>query len=267
LICFGNGANGKTTFFEALRHALGSYSQQTPTSTLMRRRQGGATNDLARLRGRRFVVAAESEQDQKLGEATVKRLTGGDTLTARFLYKEFAEFSQTHTLWLSTNYRPRVAGTDDGIWRRLVLIPWNVTIPEGDQDKDLLSVLKKEADGILVWAIDGAMSWLVNGLMVPKVITDAVNQYRIEQDILGGFIEERCLLGSDLYVANTALYPTYVDFCKAAGENPLSQKSFTTEMTTKRGFTRTRGEASGANRWRGIGLRPQASGPGSGAER
>jgi putative DNA primase/helicase len=255
LLCFGNGANGKTTFLEALRYAFGDYSQQTPTSTLMRRKAGDASNDVARLRGARFVVATESEQDQRLAEATIKRLTGNDTLSARFLFKEYFEFEPTHTLWLATNYRPRVTGTDDGIWRRLVLIPWEVTVDPDDQDHDLPAVLRSEADGILQWALKGAGVVLTDGLKVPDRILDATLRYRQEQDILGGFLEERCVIGPELWVANADLYPAYSEWCKNAGESTiLSNKAFTAEMV-KRGFSRRRAEATGANRWVGIGLR------------
>jgi putative DNA primase/helicase len=253
LLCFGNGANGKSTFLEALRYAFGDYSQQTPTSTLMRRKPGDASNDVARLRGARFVVATESEQDQRLAEATIKRLTGGDTLSARYLFKEFFEFAPTHTLWLATNYRPRVMGTDDGIWRRLVLIPWDVTVDPDDQDPELPGALRAETDGILAWALDGAAVVATDGLTVPDVIIDATRQYRDEQDMLGGFIEECCTVSPDQWVTNADLYAAYADACKNAGEVPLSNKAFTAEMV-KRGFSRRRSESTGARRWLGIGL-------------
>jgi putative DNA primase/helicase len=255
LLCFGNGANGKTTFLEALRHAFGDYAQQTPTSTLMRRRPGDASNDVARLRGARFVVATESEQDQRLAESTIKRLTGGDTLSARYLFKEYFDFAPSHTLWLSTNYRPRVLGTDDGIWRRLVLLPWGVTINTDEQDPDLPAKLRAEADGILCWALTGAAVVLTDGLTVPVSVIDATEVYRVEQDLLGDFLEERCTTGPGQWVTNVDLYAAYSECCKNAGESViLSNKAFTAEML-KRGFSRRRSEATGARRWEGIGLR------------
>jgi putative DNA primase/helicase len=255
LLCFGNGANGKTTFLEGLRSAYGDYAQQTPTSTLMRRKPGDASNDVARLRGARFVVATESEQDQRLAEATIKRLTGGDTLSARYLYKEFFEFTPTHTLWLATNYRPRVSGTDDGIWRRLVLIPWEITVDPDDQDPSLPQQLRDEADGILNWAIDGASVVLNAGLSIPFSISEATQQYRLEQDTLGDFIAECCVVAPDVWVSNADLYAAYSDACKRAGESlVLSNKAFTADMI-KRGFRRRRAMATGANRWEGVALR------------
>jgi putative DNA primase/helicase len=257
LLCFGNGANGKTTFLEALHHAFGDYAQQAPTSTLMRQSSHAISNDIAMLRGARFVAATESEQDGRLAEATVKRLTGGDTLTARFLRKEFMQFKPSHTLWLATNYRPRVRGTDDGIWRRLAFIPWEVDIPPAEMDKHLPAILEAEADGILTWAIEGAKEMMKNGIGIPPAIIEATHQYRDEQDILGGFLTEYCFTGVDYSEANKALYAGYCEYARTEGEVPLSNKAFTAEMV-KRGFERRRQEANGSRRWVNVGLRPPA---------
>ena len=133
LNCWGGGANGKTTFLEALRGVMGDYGQQAPASLLMQKSREGPTNDIARLRGARLVTTVETGQGGRLAEELVKQLTGGDTLAARFLYHDFFEFPPSHTVWLATNYRPVITGTDKAIWRRVQLLPFTVHVPPEQQ--------------------------------------------------------------------------------------------------------------------------------------
>jgi putative DNA primase/helicase len=147
-VLVGNGANGKSTLIHVIQDLLGDYAQQTPMDMLMTNRSGNIPNDIARLEGTRFVAATEAEAGQRLAEAKIKQLTGGDRIAARFLNAEFFEFPPQFKLWLATNKLPEVKGTDDGIWRRFRVIPFNVTIPEAERDQGLREKLKAELPGI-----------------------------------------------------------------------------------------------------------------------
>src|SRR5262249_40147816 len=148
-ILHGVGANGKTTLLEVLRAALGDYTLRTPTETLLAKRDGSIPNDVARLKGARFVTASESEEGKRLSEAFIKDVTGGDVISARFMRAEFFEFKPECKLWLATNHKPVIRGTDKAIWDRIRLIPFEIRIPEGEQDKQLLAKLQDELPGIL----------------------------------------------------------------------------------------------------------------------
>jgi len=222
----GRGANGKSTFLETVRALLGDYAQRAPTETLLARRSGNIPNDVARLRGARFVSASESEEGKRLNEPLIKEVTGGDTLCARFLHAEFFEFEPECKLWLSTNHKPVVRGTDKAIWDRIKLIPFAVTIPEAEQDKHFGEKLKAELAGILAWAMRGCLDWQENGLGVPGAVKRATESYREEMDTLGDFIKDCCVVGPTVEVITKDVYNVYVEWCKANGEQPISKRAF-----------------------------------------
>ena len=220
---------------------MGDYSMQTPAATLLARR-GDASNDVARLRGARFVSAVETDAERRLAEGVVKRLTGGDTITARFLFKEFFEFRPTFTIWLGTNHRPRVVGTDHAIWRRLLLVPFEVTVPEDEWDPELGTRLAAEAPGILSWAVEGCQLWLEHGLCPPEKVRAATSRYRAEQDVIGDFLEDCCVIGRTKSVSNKELYlPT------DAGAPPMAR----TPSAKRRSARSSTSEATSA-----VGARP-----------
>ena len=154
----GPGANGKSTFQETVSAALGDYAMRTPTETLLVKRSGGVPNDVARLKGARFVTASETEEGRRLAESLVKDLTGQDTISARFMWAEWFDFKPTHALHLSTNHKPEIRGTDAAIWRRIRLIPWAVTIPPAEQDRKLAEKLRDELPGVLAWIVRGCLA-------------------------------------------------------------------------------------------------------------
>jgi len=166
-------------------------------------------------------------------------MTGGDTMTARFLHKEYFDFHPEFKLWLRGNHKPEIRGTDDGIWRRIRLIPFEVTIPEHERDGDLINKLVDELQGILVWAIKGCLQWQRDGLVAPKAISDAGREYRAEMDILGQFIADRCEVGQNSQVSAKALYTAYQSWATQSGETAVSQRKFGLAMT-ERGFSRKR---------------------------
>jgi putative DNA primase/helicase len=180
-ILHGAGANGKSTFLEILRALHGDYGQQAPPELLVDRRNI-IPNDVARLPGVRCLAAAESGEGGRLNESLVKSLTGGDTVAARFMRGEWFEFTPQFTPWLATNHKPTIRGTDEGIWRRIRLIPFNVTIPPDQRDPDLPAKLRAELPGILNWALEGCLAWQADGLTNPAAVEEATAEYRAEQD-------------------------------------------------------------------------------------
>lgn len=249
---FGHGRNGKSTFVETLLKLMDEYAIKTPTETLMMRDNKAATNDLARLYGMRAVVAKETDEGQRLAEAVIKDLTGGDKIAARFLYQEFFEFRPTHKLWMYGNHKPIVRGSDFGIWRRIKLIPFAVTIPEAERDPALPWRLEEELPGILNWAIEGCLKWQKHGLGTPKVIQAATEEYREEMDVLGEFLQECCVTAPDGRLTAALLYQEYNSWCSQMGERAISKRALGLRLK-ERGFTQYR--QGPARMWEGLKLR------------
>jgi P4 family phage/plasmid primase-like protien len=165
-ITHGFGANGKSKFLGALSGLLGDYARECPAEALLAKHDNAIPNDIARLAGARLATSIETEEGRRFAESRVKALTGGDRITARFLHHEFFDFVPKFKLWLATNHKPTIRGTDNAIWRRIRLIPFNVTIPDAEQDCDLGDKLAAERSGILNWAIQGALAWQRDGLQI-----------------------------------------------------------------------------------------------------
>src|SRR5829696_1382687 len=249
----GGGANGKSTFQEAIAAALGDYAMRAPTEMLLAKRTDGVPNDIARLKGSRFVASSETEEGRRLAESLIKDLTGQDTVTARFLWAELFEFTPTHKLWLSTNHKPEIRGTDNAIWRRIRLIPWTVTIPPAEQDKQLSTRLRGELPGILAWIVRGCLEWRREGLRAPDEVRRATGAYRAEMDVLAGFLAECCELDTGHWEYAKDLYECYKRWCDENGERPEPQRKFGGRLG-ERGFHRDRGGSRGAGIWRGVRL-------------
>jgi len=249
----GTGANGKSTFQEALAEALGDYAMRTPTEMLLAKRAGGVPNDVARLKGARFVAASETEENRRLAESLVKDLTGQDTISARFMRAEWFDFKPTHKLWLSTNHKPEIRGTDNAIWRRIRLVPWAVTIPPKEQDKKLAEKLRAELPGILAWIVRGCIEWRHDGLQAPEEVRKATGAYRAEMDVLAGFLVDCCEVGTSHWDYAKDLYASYKRWCDEVGERPESQRRFGGHLS-ERGFSRDRGGSRAAGIWRGVRL-------------
>ncbi len=258
---YGSGANGKSTFLETIRACLGDYAQQMPSSALLVKKGEAIPNDIARLKGARFVTASEIGEGKRLSEETVKLLTGGDTISARFMHAEFFEFKASHKILIGTNHRPRIHGTDHAIWRRIREIPFAVTISEEEQDKELPKKLCAELPGILAWAVRGSLEWQKNGLGIPQEVKAATEDYRKEMDILSDFLQECCHQISGIRVNATELYNTYKDWCHRSGEHPRSQKLFGGQLT-ERGITKK--EIDGRVYYLDIGLSAKEGDPRSG---
>jgi putative DNA primase/helicase len=256
-ILYGFGKNGKTTLVELLRDVMGDYATNTDTETLLMRKYQGVGNDVAALKGARFVSAAEVEQGRRLAESKVKQLTGRDTVTARFLFGEPFSFRPAFKLWLSTNNKPVIQGTDDAIWDRLRLIPFTQRFDGDRQDPRLPEKLRSELAGVLAWMVEGCLEWQEHGLGEPDSVREATEQYRAEMDTLAAFIEDRCVVREDVVAPATPLYKQYQMWCDDAGEKPETQKMFGMRLR-ERGFVSDkikRGPHKDRKGWFGIGLR------------
>jgi putative DNA primase/helicase len=231
----GAGCNGKTVLVETVKRLLGDFAVTAAFDTFARvRGDRGPRNDLARLHRARMVVASESGRDRRLDEAIVKQLTGQDTIAARFLYGEHFEFEPRFKLWLVTNHRPRVDGGDDAIWRRLRLIPFEVSF-KGREDRQLVAKLRTELPGIFRWAVEGCLEWQREGLGTTRAVAAATREYREEEDVLGAFLAERCESDGEVEVAS--LRDAYEQFCRDLGEAPMAANTLGKELA-KRGISR-----------------------------
>lgn len=240
--CYGIGQNGKTVFLEVMQSLLGDYGLNARTETITVRRETAIPNDVARLAGARFVAVNETADGQRLHEPLIKDMTGGDTMTARFLHHENFDFHPIFKLWLRGNHKPQIRGTDEGIWRRIRLIPFTVQIPEAERDRHLAEKLQCELPGILAWAVRGCIDWQKNGLGTPDAITDAVREYRDEMDIVGQFIEDRVTVREHSQVKARALYGAYRGWADMNGETAATQMRFGLAMT-ERGFSKKKTKA------------------------
>jgi putative DNA primase/helicase len=255
-ILYGPGGdNGKSTMVEVIEMLLGNYARRTPVETFLKKREGSIPNDIARLRGARFVWAAENDRGVRLAESLIKEMTGGDRMAARFLHGEFFEFMPTFKIWFATNHKPTIRG-DAAIWRRLKLVPFDYTIPKDRQKKrhEVMAMFQSELPGILNWAIEGCLEWQRDGLGVPDEVINATREYEAEQDTFSMFLEEKCVRVSNARVLSLTLYREYKAWAEEHGETPASHKTFASLMS-ERGFNKTR-TMKGAL-YSGLGLRTE----------
>ena len=248
-ILFGNGANGKSTFLNTIMNLLGDYAIATPTETFMRKKNDQITNDIARLRGTRFVTTTEAEHGRRLSEPIIKQITGNDRMTARFLYGEYFNFVPTFKIFMATNHKPVIKGTDHGIWRRIKLIPFTTRIEEEKQDKHLEQKLLLEAPGILNWLIEGTKRWYSEGLKTPNIIIKATDEYRGEMDVIGNFLKERCVQKGGVSIKARELFKCYQDWCVDHNEQAVSERFFGLRLK-EMGFEQKR--ANDGRYWQGV---------------
>jgi putative DNA primase/helicase len=222
----------------------------TSTDTLLVQRNSGIPNDIARLVGARLVSASESEAGRNLAEALVKQMTGGDTISARFLHAEFFDFRPAFKLWFRTNHKPTIRGTDDGIWARIRLIRFTQRIADAERDKQLPARLLAELPGILSWAVQGCLAWQRDGLGMPTDVAKATDEYRKEMDVLGGFLADCCVVGLEHRCTAKDLYTAYTKWAEEGGERALTQKALSLRLI-ERGFVSAKG-TGGTRMWSGL---------------
>ena len=246
LFLYGTGANGKTTLANIMEILLGDFATTAGASLLMLRGNRGSTNDLAGLRGTRLVKISEINEDERLDEAMVKTLTGEDKVSCRFLYGEFFTYKPTYKVVMLGNYKPRIKGRDHGIWRRIHLLPFNVTIPEEERDPRLMDKLKEELPGILAWAVEGCLLWQRDGLNPPAEVRNEVKAYRDAEDLFQSWFGECCIAGDNYSTSANELYKSFVTFTSSQDVSP--QKFG--RMLAEAGFAK--GKKKGAIYWKGL---------------
>ena len=251
-IAHGVGANGKTTIIDAVMAVMGEYAMQGAPDLLIAKRDAHPT-ELADLHGKRLVSTAEVEQGRRLAESRVKQLTGGDRVRARRMNEDFWEFAPTHKLLIATNHKPEVRGTDLGIWRRIKLIPFSVTIPAEERDEALPRKLAAARPGILAWLVRGCLDWQRDGLREPQEVTDATAHYRAEMDTLAAWVADCCVEAPGAWATLKNLYDSYAEWCADSRESPETKRRFGV-LLTERGYEADKGTGNVAIR-RGIGLR------------
>lgn len=261
----GKGANGKSVAQNVLARVLGTYSQTIPVDTLMASSvDGRIPNDVARMAGRRFLSASETKAGKSMDEQQLKALTGGDTITARYMRAEWFEFRPVGKIQLTTNHLPRMSD-DAATWRRIHLITWPVQIPEHERDGFLQETLiREEAAGILAWIVAGAQAWSDQGLCPPQAVYDARESYRQEEDIVGQFVEE-CLevvepLNAAIGRSSAEIYATYEAWARHEKLIPMGRRAFTDKLKKKYALVRSNGWAG----FPSLQVRGMA-GPGGGA--
>ena len=258
-ILLGDGCNGKSVFLEIIAKLLGDYARHADSSTFQKMAKGTIRNDVMRLHLARFVSTVELEQGCYLAESQLKRLTGGDTVVARYLYREHVEFLPRFKIFIAANHLPRIRGNDDGIWRRMVVLPFSVKITEAERDREIVDKLAEEMPGILAWGVRGALAWQHAGLASPSIVTDAVNAYRAEMDVPGRFMADCCVTDPEARWKTGDVHSTFLAWCRDAGEEPLGTREFTQSMK-RRGFTSRK---STGGRYFLFGLRLKTEGDGA----
>lgn len=234
---YGIGNNGKSTFLDTIADLLGSYSANVQPETIMLKKNGdgGANSDIARLKSVRFCTSEEPADGVRLNEGLMKQLTGGGKVTCRFLYGDEFEYTPEFKIWIGTNHKPVIRGTDVGIWRRIRLIPFEVNIPKEKVDKNLKYKLRKELPQIMKWAVDGCLLWQREGIEPPQVVQDATKEYKVEMDILATFVES-CIsidYDTDFKVKATDLYDLYTLWANSNKEYVMTGRKFFNEIQKK----------------------------------
>lgn len=227
---YGGGANGKSTFLTTIHAMLGDYATPAPRGLLFRSRGERHPTELATLFGRRFVTCSEIEEGQVFDEALTKDLTGGDRIECRRMREDFWTYVPTHKLFMAGNHKPTVRGDDEGIWRRMRLVPWTVTIPQAERDTTLPEKLRAELPGILRWAVEGCMAWQRHGLAAPDAVRRATDDYRGENDTLGEFFRLHVAFESGATIVRRELREAYENWCKENGQPPFAARRFAARL-------------------------------------
>jgi putative DNA primase/helicase len=273
-IFYGDGANGKSVLAQAVQHVVGEYAQTVPRTLVVETRNEQHKTQIARLHRTRMGFIHETERDARLNVEAVKMLTGGDVLTGHFMRKDFFDFMPSHTLYLLSNWKPQVDAAMRAVWRRLLLIPFDVEIPLEEQDLSLADkIVEKESSGVLRWLVEGAAWWWTfsqlrdggSGLLPPKRVVDETKEYQLQEDVVGRFVDECCDLGKGRKVQAGKLYAAYKDYCKREGiEKPATSNKFADAVRRVKGADGRRigksekDSTDGRKYYDGIGLHASA---------
>jgi putative DNA primase/helicase len=248
----GPGGTGKGAFVNTIREMLGELGQNTPFATFLAKHFEPIPADLAALKGARMVVASESNPNQQIDEAKIKAFTGGDPITARFLYQNFFTFKPTGKLWLVTNDLPQVRSTSDAFWRRARVIPFPIKVAKRRVDKQLGEKLRAELPGILAWAVRGCLAWQKHGLGTCAAVKAATKTWREGADHLGRFVRDCLVLDGKGKISSSEMFSRYQAWCADHGEQALSIKALKVRLTE---FDLTHKRVSDGSEWRGARFR------------
>ncbi|PPQ16621.1 hypothetical protein CV770_25220 [Bradyrhizobium sp. AC87j1] len=226
----GLGANGKSVFVATIAGVMGEYHRVTPIETFTASMSDRHPTELAGLMGARLVTATETEEGRQWAESRLKQLTGGDTISARFMRQDFFDFTPQFKLMIAGNHRPGLRSVDEAIRRRMNLIPFSVTIPREDRDAELTEKLKAEWPGILKWMVDGCAEWRRVGLQHPSSVVEATESYLATEDSLQRWLEECCRTGPQYWTQTSLLFACWRRWTEAAGEFSGTQKRFSQRL-------------------------------------
>lgn len=261
ILAYGSGRNGKSTFFNLIAKVMGDYAGQLSSETLLSHPTKNKSPEYAELRGKRFVTVSELDEDKFLDTAMMKKLCSTDDIFAEKKYKAPFSFTPSHTIILCTNHLPRVSMSDEGTWRRLIVVPFEAVIDSDSEVKNYAEYLYKQAGGaVLAWIIEGAVRYLENGcrIEIPEAVKKATEQYRAENDWLNNYLSECCEKGKDYEVPTGELYKNFSDYCEQTGEEKKSQQAFGRALTNA-GFQKIRKNVDGhtVRMWKGLSILPR----------
>ena len=256
VICYGYGSNGKSVFNNVVQRIIGDYSKTAPSSLLVARRSDDSSprNDLAAMAGARYISINELQAGARLDEQVVKQLAGRELIAARFLHKEWFHFSTTFTAWIRTNHKPIITGEDDGIWRRLVILPFLRQFKNNEKDPTLEEKLMGECDGILMWMLKGTQDYRQIGLRLSPTIRREGAQYRKDSDLLGEFIQDKLTVDPNARIEKSNLFSIWKSWCEVNGCKHGISKTFTQRMA-ERGYVVVK--SNGQRFYAGVRLQSQ----------
>lgn len=255
---YGTGANGKSVLLATVTEILGEYATTAPIEMFLESRVDRHPTELAMLRGSRLVCATEIEEGKRWNEALIKRLTGGEKVTARLMRQDFSAFTPTLKLILTGNHRPALRTVDESIRRRVHLVPFVVTIPEAERDPNLLEKLRAEASGILAWMIEGAVRFLKSGLAPSEAVATATAEYLAAEDLMRRWLDECCIADVNATTMTTDLFKSWSAWCQGSSEYPGNERRFVQRLE-ERGYARDKDPQFRRSIFRGIALTPKAT--------
>jgi putative DNA primase/helicase len=238
---YGTGANGKSVFLSAISGILDGYHRTAPIETFTAANTERHPTDLAGLRGARLVTAIETEEGRRWAESRIKTLTGGDKVSARFMRQNFFEYAPQFKLMIAGNHKPGLRSVDEAIRRRFNLVPFTVTIPPEERDKDLSERLRDEWPGILEWMIEGCIGWQERGLAPPSIVTESTAAYLEAEDAISAWIDDCAMRDPNAFTRSSELFGSWTEWATKSGEFVGSQKRFSQTLET-RGFLYERGK-------------------------
>jgi putative DNA primase/helicase len=232
---YGTGANGKSTFLNALTGCLGDYHRTSAIETFTASKTERHPTDLAGLRGARLVTAIETEEGRQWAESKIKSLTGGDRIAARFMRQDFFEFTPAFKLIIAGNHKPGLRSVDEAIRRRFHLVPFTITVPPEERDGTLPDQLRAEWPGILAWALEGCLEWRRQGLAPPAAVREATAAYLEAEDALAAWIDDQCHVDPDAWESSSDLFRSFRSWADRCGEYHGSQKKFIQRLDERGG--------------------------------